>query len=276
MPSWSDRPYFKSSIVQLEQLFEDAKADAKALRMLDQELGRRRTERASRLRSMVAEALSALHAKPTTVTAPSWVNGGAPITIGTAAEMVFPKHSTQPPVQSASTTVSSLDRAATAQVADLGGLPSFTPATAANEPTAILATWTALETLSPQTYRRAEDLAGGDRRCVADLSTARIPWGSGERSRPKRRLYYQVVLGSILMGPATEDLVNAFGHDEEQRQRVGEKAAIGAVLVDKNGIVVEENGVAVSSFAWALPLALKLKLGPSANGRKSNGRSSKS
>lgn len=36
--------------------------------------------------------------------------------------------------------------------------------------------------------------------------------------------------------------------------------AIGAVLVDKNGVLVEENGIAVSSFAWALPLALKLSL----------------
>lgn len=34
-----------------------------------------------------------------------------------------------------------------------------------------------------------------------------------------------------------------------------------AVLVDRNGLPVEENGIAVSSFAWALPLALKLKLG---------------
>ena len=36
---------------------------------------------------------------------------------------------------------------------------------------------------------------------------------------------------------------------------------IGAVLVNRNGIPVEENGIAVSSFAWALPLALKGKLG---------------
>jgi hypothetical protein len=36
---------------------------------------------------------------------------------------------------------------------------------------------------------------------------------------------------------------------------------MGAVLVNRNGIPVEENGIAVSSFAWGLPLALKLRLG---------------
>jgi len=83
----------------------------------------------------------------------------------------------------------------------------------------------------------------------------------GERSRPKKQLYYQVILGSIPIGRATEDLVKAFGDDEERSQRPRDKAAIGAILVDKDGAVVEENGIAVSSFAWALPLALELNLG---------------
>lgn len=63
------------------------------------------------------------------------------------------------------------------------------------------------------------------------------------------------------MDRATEQLVNAFGEDEERGSRAREKAAIAAVLVDRNGVLVEENGIAVSSFAWALPLALELKLG---------------
>lgn len=62
------------------------------------------------------------------------------------------------------------------------------------------------------------------------------------------------------MDRATEELVKAFGADEERGQRLREKAAIAAVLVDKDGFVVEENGVAVSSFAWALPRALRLQL----------------
>jgi len=210
---------------------------------------------------MVVEALAALHARPRTVTPSSGVNGGTPMIRGTAAEIVFPQSSTRPPpVQSASKTAIVPESVATPPIADLGGPPSFTPQTGDNEPMPILAAWTALEALSPQTYRRPEDLAGGDRRCVADLSTGRIPWGTRERSRPNHRLYYHVVLGSIPIGPANEDLVKAFGEDEERSLRLGERAAIGVVLVDRDGIVVDENGVAVSSFAWALPLALKLKL----------------
>ncbi|MBX3516444.1 MAG: hypothetical protein KF815_05830 [Rhodospirillales bacterium] len=144
---------------------------------------------------------------------------------------------------------------------NLGKMPSFPIPKRRNEPQAILAVWTVIEALSPQTYRRPEDLAAGDRRCVADLSSGRVPWGTGERSRPKMQLYYQVILGSIPMEQATKDLVKAFGEDQELHQRTGEKAAIGAVLVDRNGIVVEENGIAVSSFAWALPLCVKQNLG---------------
>src|SRR3546814_20674574 len=63
------------------------------------------------------------------------------------------------------------------------------------------------------------------------------------------------------MDRATEELVKAFGADDEKSQRLREKAAIAVILVDKHGVVVEENGIAISSFAWALQLALKLQLG---------------
>jgi hypothetical protein len=129
-----------------------------------------------------------------------------------------------------------------------------------NEPLALLAAWTALEALSPQTFRRAEDLAAGDRSCVAHFSDGRVPWGTGERPRPNCALYYQVVLGSIPLDRATRDLIRAFGEDEERRRREHENAAIATVLVDKDGIVLGGNAIGVSSFAWALPLALKLEL----------------
>jgi len=92
-----------------------------------------------------------------------------------------------------------------------------------NEPTAILATWTALEALSPQTYRRPEDLIGGDRRCVVSLSNGRLPWEIGERSRPNYQLYYQVPLGSVSMEAATQELIKAFGEDEERSRGIRER-----------------------------------------------------
>lgn len=123
----------------------------------------------------------------------------------------------------------------------------------------ILAAWIALEALSPQTYRRPEDLASGDKRCVANF-TPQLPWSRNETSRPKKKLFYQIVLGSIDMDAATARLVSAFGQDEERERPKGERAAIGAVLVDKNGFLLEDDSIAVSSFSWALPLALKRRL----------------
>jgi hypothetical protein len=61
------------------------------------------------------------------------------------------------------------------------------------------------EVLSPpQTYRRAEDLADGDRRRIASFEDFELTWaGRLENSRPNTRLYYQIVLGSVRMDRAT-------------------------------------------------------------------------
>ncbi len=62
------------------------------------------------------------------------------------------------------------------------------------------------------------------------------------------------------MDKATERLTQAFGMDEERSSRQREKAALGVLLVDRDGRLLDDKGVAVSSFGWALPLALDLRL----------------
>lgn len=124
--------------------------------------------------------------------------------------------------------------------------------------TNVLAAWTALEALAPQTFRKPEDLAGGDRRRVADLHDA--VWQRGERPRRGHELYYEVFLGTIAVDRANDALVEAFGKDEEFNRRTNEQAIIGSVLVDCDGYVLEDKAVAISSYAWALPRALKLQL----------------
>lgn len=243
----SARPYFRSSIDELQGLFDKARSDVQALRALEHELSFRRTPQAVKLRARVSDALKALAgAQPS----------GNPSLVGTSSGVITPpedsaSHRHPPPPSKP---------ARKPPAPEPRELPSFPPPKSGDEPLAILAAWTALEALSPRTYRRPEDMAAGDRRCVFETTTGLVPWGRGERSRPKRKLYYQVILGSIHMARATADLVRAFGEDEERSSRERGKAAIGAILVDKDGIVIEEGGIAVSSFAWALPLALKLKL----------------
>ncbi|MBO1013773.1 helicase [Achromobacter sp. SD115] len=114
-----------------------------------------------------------------------------------------------------------------------------------------------MEALSPQTYRQPADLASGDARCIAQLDHDLLPWQHGEKSRPNYQLFYQIVLGAIDMKVATDALVKTYGEEEERNARAQEKAVIAAALIDRDGHLVQENGVAISSFAWALPVALE-------------------
>ncbi len=101
---------------------------------------------------------------------------------------------------------------------DLGPLPSFSPSSKANDARAILAAWTALEALSPQGYKRPEDMATGDRSRVALLERG-VPWGPNARSKPSYKLYFEVVLGSIALDKATDELVKVFGEDALRLKR---------------------------------------------------------
>lgn len=63
----------------------------------------------------------------------------------------------------------------------------------------ILDAWTALEALSPQTYRAPKDLltAGGS---IVSLDTDQEPWFQRQEARPNTELYYIVYLGSVDLG----------------------------------------------------------------------------
>ncbi len=125
-----------------------------------------------------------------------------------------------------------------------------------NDPTvARLSCWTALEALSPQTYKKPEDLGSGDKYCVAKLSNS-LPWTQNERSKKNYKLYYEIILGAVDMDRATEKLISIFDKDEEKQRRAQSKAVIASILVNKDGYVLEDDGISVSSFAWALPLTL--------------------
>ncbi len=127
----------------------------------------------------------------------------------------------------------------------------------ASTPEHILDAWTALEVLSPPTFRRPEELAGGDRARLVSLEEARLPWeGAGERSRPNFKLYYQVVLGSIELEPAFSRLLTRFADARPERPAARGEAILGLVTLNQNGRLVETSAVSLSSFAWGLPRAL--------------------
>jgi KAP family P-loop domain len=127
----------------------------------------------------------------------------------------------------------------------------------ANSPAAILDAWTALEVLSPQTFRKPEALAGGDRRAVAALDAEKLPWaGMGERARPNTRLFYQVVLGTVNFGAAVEQLLSLYTDLRVERPAAKGEAVLAAVTINRDGTLVETPAAALSSFAWGVPRAL--------------------
>ena len=129
-----------------------------------------------------------------------------------------------------------------------------------DDPVAILDAWTALEVLSPQAFNNPEDLAGGDRRKIADFGH-RLPWeGQGEKAPPKTRLFYHVVLGALRLDLATASLLKAFGDRRPERPRPNSLAALAIVTVDQKGRPVEDNSVAVASFGFGYRQIRKGKL----------------
>jgi hypothetical protein len=126
-----------------------------------------------------------------------------------------------------------------------------------NDPAAILDLWTALEVLSPQTYVQASDLADGEARRIARFGEgSALPWARGpEKARPNTKLYYLVILGALAMDRASAVLLKAFGDKRPERSQPRGYAALAAVTVDREGRLVAERPVAVSSFGWGYGLA---------------------
>jgi hypothetical protein len=88
MAEKEERPYFKSSISQLETLFEQLKANPESLKVLDHELSFRATNRAAKLRSRVAEVMAAVSFKRVKAVG---ADGGTPSTDHTAPVVPLPE-----------------------------------------------------------------------------------------------------------------------------------------------------------------------------------------
>jgi AAA domain len=266
------RPYLNKTIVELETLFADPKQDTDVLLLLEAELKHRSVKRAVALASRVREAIaSASQANPTALRQGN-LFAPPPQAPKTVAPVV-PKTSSKHPSPSRSSGETHPPKANAHQSAVPKHVPSISlpPLLADNEGNSserpksddtsqsILHAWIAMEALSPQSYKRPENLAGDEKRRVAQLSEA-LPWAKGEKSRPNHRLFYEIILGAVDMDAAGKGLVAAFGATEERERPGGQKAAIGSIIVDSKGVPLEEKGIALSSFAWALPKALRKAL----------------
>ncbi|GAB4369647.1 MAG: hypothetical protein Kow00114_29530 [Kiloniellaceae bacterium] len=231
-----DRPYFNKSTADLEKIFQRNPNDRNTLDLLLHELGFRNRPRAHALQARVLAAT-----KETSRAADKTNENPSPDPNGGPPEPSQPQERT--PVA----------QAPARPVSKPGPKPPVT-----NAAQDILRTWTALEVLSPQGYRRETDLAPGDKSRIARFDESDLPWELGERSRPKKRLYYELILGAVALAPAVEALLKLYADNRPDKPSMKGFCPIANILLDKEGRPLEEeSSFAISSFAWGVPIALQ-------------------
>lgn len=125
----------------------------------------------------------------------------------------------------------------------------------------ILDMWTALEVLSPQAFLRPEELALGDKKQALQISEEALPWEPRYQSTIDNHTpYFQVVLGTINLPHAMAALHKVYADSNPERRPVRGHAIIATLTLDQTGRLIDEDPICISSFAWALPMALKGKL----------------
>lgn len=217
-----DRPFFNRKIEELQREFVDRLDDLQFLEVLAYELTFRNTAASRRLQQETSRRITELK-KARKPSAMGSTQGSRRVEIDKPP----------PPVQ---------------------------PPRAEAWPCNLLGAWTALEVLSPQTFRRIEDLVEGDGRRIVDLHRRPLPWERRERSREKQRLYYQVLLGCVLMPEASAALVQRYSDSSPEFAGQSGLCPIAVVTLDQSGRLVDDKPVAISSFAWGWRVAMEGRL----------------
>lgn len=240
------RKYFKHKVVELEGVFTGSKDDVAVLEELEEELHlHRKTQRAKALLETVRAHLGSDENEASVTLAPE-----EPII--EPQECPIPSNHDELEIDWEAI----ISGAARHAFEDIDG---HITTELANKPEDILDAWTALEALSPQSYKKPKDLVipGGS---VAYLRQGQEPWVKGEKARPKTQLYYIVHLGCIDLEKATEKLLAVYKDERIERQPVTGLASLGLIILDRYGVPIPDTGLAISSFGWAYARALQGKL----------------
>lgn len=236
------RPLFRKGSEELEKLFDQRCDDPQFLDDLIEELSERKTQRAQELRQRAMQARGTI-AQRSTVRVDNLEPARSKLPAAISAPLETPA-----------------SRASRPASITTGPLPLERPPIT-NDPGNVLSAWTAMEVLSPPSFRKPEDLAGGDRYRIAQIDKDALPWeNGGEKSRPNQKLYYQVILGSIDMEAAVSALLTVYTDSRAERPQARGGAVLATIMVDRDGRPVEDEAVSISSFGWGIPVALAGRL----------------
>jgi hypothetical protein len=240
----TSRPLLKKSARELEALSKEEENNLPLLREILTELSFRTTGAAAQLRKTLEHRLSARGSTPA------------------------PEGATSPtPAQKRESFHNSINTLETLRPEPGGAVPERNHVPVATKPKPpvtdkpphILEAWTALEVLSPQGYRRESDLASGKPTAIAPLFPGvPLPWDVDTTSRPGKKLLFEVVLGTLSLGPAVAALLKVYSDRRPDLPARSDTAILASIMVDKEGRPLEEEtSLVVSSFAWGVPVALR-------------------
>lgn len=232
MPQDRKRPYFRSSIADLEQLLQSASGDLSVLHALEAELRHRETYRAQALSKKVAEQLSMSRER---ITFPPTLSGKVteePETIGTRMNEQVPKDRLTNPTPEA--------------------IPQFAPNNETKPgPDSVLAAWLTLEVLTPQALPNARELET-IRRTLVYLDEIPEPWKEKRfwKRGKERAVHWMVYLGELDLKRATEAILKLYPDEAaDERADIKGNTTLAVVVVDAQGRPVEGKTF-LSSFAW--------------------------
>ena len=116
----------------------------------------------------------------------------------------------------------------------------------------VLTAWSIIEILSPQSFNKRTDLVGGDESRVMLFTNNIAPWEKGIKSSPNKKLFYQVVIGTIDLGEATKLLLEKYKIPDINGEKeytevptVKGETIIGTILVDENGYLIKDKDQAI-------------------------------
>ncbi len=264
------RRYFRSSIDELERLFESSKSDPSVLNELREELSLRDRPRSKALARKVADQLAALgQPKPTermalakqstpNVSAPNGSKTKPSAPSYTANSPRPPSNggiSSNPPLavpieQELSAPAKQPKPAAPVDFSD--ATPQFAPEVETKPgPDSVLAAWLTLEVLTPQALPDARELETIGRTLVR-LDEYPEPWSERRfwKRGKERTVHWMVYLGELDLAKATEAILKTYPDDAvDERANVRGNTTLAVMVVDSQGRPVEDKTF-LSSFAW--------------------------
>jgi hypothetical protein len=256
------RPYVNQRIDALEAIFANSLVDLSTLKLLSEELSHRSVPRAAALKLKVAGAIAQAEGDQAVKTSK---NPAAKRDLETDLEFINElelAEATDGFEEAVSQFARGLSKVidgdhAAFDLSDLmegeieaSELVTVAEAPIKNEPADIVEAWTALEVLSPQTYKKPEELWNGDPQSVARLNRPQLPWEVGEKAKKSTQLYYYVPLGALRVEEVTAQLLKKFGDKRPERTVKSGFACLACVTVDRQGRPLADNAIAVSSFAF--------------------------